>query len=42
MTTFHNFAYRIQTFGATRVLKHNGACLIDNDNLRKNVTTNEK
>ena len=28
MTTFHNFAFRIQTGGATMVLKPNGTCLI--------------
>ena len=28
MSTFHNFALRIQTGGATGVLKHNGTCLI--------------
>ena len=27
MTTFHNFAPRIQTGCATTVLKHNGTCL---------------
>ena len=28
MTTFHNFALRIQAGGATRMLKHNGTWLI--------------
>ena len=37
MTTFHNFALRIQTGGARRVLKPKGTCLIGD-----NVTANEK
>ena len=46
MTLFRNFALRIQTGGATMVLKPNwnmfNKVQIDNRNLRKNVTTNEK
>ena len=37
ITTFLNFALRIQTGGATKVLKYNSQITI---NLRKNVTTN--
>ena len=46
MTIFHNFAVRIQTGGATRVLRPNWNMFdkvqADNHNLRKNVTTDEK
>ena len=46
ITTFYNCALRIQTGGATRVLKSNGTVFnkvqIDSHSLRKNVTTNKK
>ena len=46
ITTFYNCALRIQTGGATRVLKSNGTVFnkvqIDGHSLRKNVTTNKK